>query len=91
MRLHFPRRTGNLRRDRVVRVDAATIERVVKGLIADFGLPCELVAVAGAGDQWEVAVRDTRRQLRRFVVRASTPTSLRRAIKEELDGMMDEA
>jgi hypothetical protein len=72
-------------------MDAATIERVVKGLIADFGMPCELVAVAGSGDQWEVAVRDTRRKLRRFTVRASTPTSLRRAIKDQLDSMMDES
>jgi len=72
-------------------MDVATIERVVKGIITDFGMPCELVAVAPVGDQWEVAIRDTTRRLRRFSIRGSTPTSIRSAIKTQLDVLFEEA
>jgi hypothetical protein len=78
-----------LQREKNPYMDAPAVERLVKGVIVEFGLPCELQRVALSGDQWEISIVDTARRVQRFRVYNGTATSMRTSIKAHLDDLLD--
>ena len=57
-------------------VDDVRVKRLVRGLIVDLGLPCELLDVAWSESRWSVTIRDRRRRDVETVVRPARLGSL---------------
>ena len=71
-------------------MDASTVERIVRGVAADFGLPFELVSVVESGDLWKIIVRDTvRRRPCRFSIFDGPPAAMRRTVKDHLEALLE--
>ena len=71
-------------------VDDVSVKRLVRGLIVDLGLPCELLDVAWSESRWNVTIRDTRRRVLQLNVHDSAPASMRRAFMTQLEALLDD-
>jgi hypothetical protein len=60
-----------------------------KGLIVDFGLPCDLVDVARSGSEWQISVKDGRRRVPRLTVVDAAPPSMRGSVKMHLEALLN--
>lgn len=61
-------------------VDKRRIERLVNTVIADFGLPCQLLAVVDVPEGWHVAVKTVAAGVVRFTVKAEALNSMRTTV-----------
>jgi len=71
-------------------VDGATVERLVRSLIVDFGLPYQLIGAERSNGLWEVTILDAQRRVRRFALHDSAPASMRASAKAQLDAWMED-
>lgn len=71
-------------------VDHVAVKRLVRGLIVDFGLPCELLDVAGSESIWSVTIRDSRRRVLQLDVHDSAPSSMRNALMTQLEALLND-
>jgi predicted nucleic-acid-binding Zn-ribbon protein len=66
------------------RMEAVTLERVVRRVIADFNLPMELVAVADVADGWQLTLRNRLHRPVRVHVVSAEPREIRTALTRAL-------
>jgi hypothetical protein len=66
------------------------VKRIVRGLIADYGLAWSLVDVMTVADGWTVTVRAASHETICFHVSADRPPALRREVKAVLDRQIAE-
>ena len=66
-------------------VDKRRIERLVNTVIADFGLPCQLLRVVDAPEGWHVAVKTVAAGVVRFTVKAEPLSSMRATVRRALE------
>ena len=71
-------------------VDDVAVKRLVRGLIVDFGLPCELLDVVWSESRWRVTIRDSRRRVVQLNVHESAPASMRSAFMTQLEALLDD-
>jgi hypothetical protein len=67
--------------------DGQRVEQLARRVVADFGLPCTVVAVMRAEGGWEVAVRTEARRVVRVLIKGAGPAALRAAMKDALEGV----
>lgn len=63
----------------------ADVERLVRSVIVDRGLPCSLLSVTGAPVGWNVMVRAGTGAMIRFAVPSQRPIATRAAIQDLLE------
>lgn len=63
----------------------ADVERLVRSVIVDRGLPCSLLSVTGAPVGWNVMVRAGTGSMIRFAVPSQRPIAARAAIQDRLE------
>jgi hypothetical protein len=63
----------------------AGVERLVRSVIVDRGLPCALLSVTGAPVGWNVMVRAGTWAMIRFAVSSQRPIAARAAIQDLLE------
>ena len=64
---------------------AHRVELLVRDIIAEYGLACELVSVQVQDDVWQVVVRHNDRRVIQFEVPRGTPTQARELVKARLE------
>ena len=70
-------------------MNATDVERLVRDVIANRGLPYTLSAVSGSPTQWHVAVRTDTGDIIQFPLFDGRPVSMRIAIQSALEADED--
>jgi hypothetical protein len=65
-------------------MDAQRLEKVVRGVIADFNLPMELVAVADVAEGWQLTLKNRLHRPIRVHVMSAEPRAIRTALTRAL-------
>jgi hypothetical protein len=69
-------------------MDTATVTRIVRDVILNRRLPCDLVLVEENARTWRVTIRDQRQGLVSFdVAKGMIPVHVREAIQTQLDSL----